>query len=306
MGLSLGCIIGAVTDPGSLVKDAINTVLPKNLAIVGDLAGAYVDFQTGNGLGAAQHALQGLKDLPQAMNALQSTTARCGSHAFEPTPPPVRPPLPQPANAHWQLGTAPGWRGTAITPSHTLQSWQQAAMNATHALAQTATTQTPGLSSLTQFAQTLEKALKLLQDALKQFAPGATLNPKPETTSTSTKPETTSTTTKPSSTDSADDDTKSTSSSSTSSSKKSTSTDSSSKPDSNTTAALKKLDKMSDADFMAAVREGKIPDDVIKDPKAMLAIQQRINHIGEMTKLMTSMMQALHDMQMSIIQNVRV
>jgi len=57
---------------------------------------------------------------------------------------------------------------------------------------------------------------------------------------------------------------------------------------------------------MAAVREGKIPDDVIKDPKAMLAIQQRINHIGEMTKLMTSMMQALHDMQMSIIQNVRV
>ena len=37
----------------------------------------------------------------------------------------------------------------------------------------------------------------------------------------------------------------------------------------------------------------------------MLAINARVAHIGEMTKLMTQMISALHDMQMSILQNVR-
>ena len=38
----------------------------------------------------------------------------------------------------------------------------------------------------------------------------------------------------------------------------------------------------------------------------MMAIQQRMNAISEMNNLMTAMMQALHDMQMAVIQNIRI
>ena len=70
--------------------------------------------------------------------------------------------------------------------------------------------------------------------------------------------------------------------------------------------ALEKLNKLSDAEFMAKIRKGDLPKEITDDPKAMLAIQQRVNHISEMTKMMTAMMKALHDMQMAILQNVRV
>jgi len=64
--------------------------------------------------------------------------------------------------------------------------------------------------------------------------------------------------------------------------------------------------KLSNQDFMNAISNGDVPDAVAKDPKAMLALQQRMNQITEMNQLMTSMLKAIHDMRMSIIQNVRV
>ena len=276
----LGSIVNVVTDPGALVKDAVNSLLPKNLAIVGDIAAAVVDFQTGRPLQAAQHAFSALRDLPQALNGTGTANTRGGSPAFEPAPPPPR------------TTTAPGWRGTAVALPH---------VNTT-AAAPNAQQQTSGLAGFTSM---LDRALKLLQGALGgNLAPPAAQTETPKSngtqasTSTSTKASTEST--------SADDTKKSTetkSSSTKSTSSSSTKSSSSSKSDSTTMA---KLDKMSDGDFMAAVRNGKIPDDVLNDPKAMMQIQARMNQISEMTKLMTSMMQALHDMQMSIIQNVRV
>jgi len=51
---------------------------------------------------------------------------------------------------------------------------------------------------------------------------------------------------------------------------------------------------------------GRIAPEVAKDQTAMMAIQQRMNAISEMNNLMTAMMRAVHDMQMAIIQNIRI
>jgi hypothetical protein len=69
---------------------------------------------------------------------------------------------------------------------------------------------------------------------------------------------------------------------------------------------MKSLDAMNNTDFMNAIRDGKISDAVAKDPAAMRAIQARMDQITQMNQLMTSMLQAMHQMEMSIIQNIRV
>ena len=58
--------------------------------------------------------------------------------------------------------------------------------------------------------------------------------------------------------------------------------------------------------LMRAVSAGQIPKEISDSPSGMLALQARMQHITEMNQLMTSMMQALHQMRMAIIQNVRV
>jgi hypothetical protein len=58
--------------------------------------------------------------------------------------------------------------------------------------------------------------------------------------------------------------------------------------------------------FLQAVTSGNIPPDVANSPSAMAQIQARMNQITQMNQLMTSMMAALHQMEMSIIQNIRV
>jgi hypothetical protein len=98
----IGSAVSSALDPGSIVKDAVNTVLPKELGIVGDIAGAVVDLAERNPVGAARHALEALRDLPQAARAVQdalgSTAGESGksvngrggwrgSPQFEPRPP---------------------------------------------------------------------------------------------------------------------------------------------------------------------------------------------------------------------------
>lgn len=61
-----------------------------------------------------------------------------------------------------------------------------------------------------------------------------------------------------------------------------------------------------DQQFMDAISNGNIPPSVSNDPKAMLALQQRMNRIAEMNQLMTNMIKAMHDMRMAVIQNIRV
>jgi hypothetical protein len=63
---------------------------------------------------------------------------------------------------------------------------------------------------------------------------------------------------------------------------------------------------MSNDQFMQAVTSGNIPPDVANNPSAMAEIQARMNQITQMNQLVTSMMAAMHQMQMAIIQNIRV
>jgi len=267
MGLSLGNVVSVFTDPGALVKDAVNSLLPKNMAVVGSIAGAVVDFQTGRPFQGAQHAFQALKDLPQALNGA-NVNKPPGSLEFEPSPPPLRP-------------NGPSWRGTAAPQPKSPDAVE---------------TPKPQSSELSGFMSMLEKALKLLKSALGgQTEPAATTKPKADGASEETGSSTKSGATKPK-----DDD--ETSTSTKSSTTKSSSSSSTKKSE---TTTLAKLNKMSDGDFMQAVIKGKIPDEILSDPKAMMQIQTRLNHISEMTRLMSSMMQALHDIQMNVIQNVR-
>jgi len=38
----------------------------------------------------------------------------------------------------------------------------------------------------------------------------------------------------------------------------------------------------------------------------MMAVQERMNEVTQMNNLMTGMMRAIHDMQMAVIQNIRI
>ena len=57
--------------------------------------------------------------------------------------------------------------------------------------------------------------------------------------------------------------------------------------------------------FMQAVTSGKIPDSVANSQSAMMQVQARMNQITQMNQLVTGMMAAMHQMEMSIIQNIR-
>lgn len=68
---------------------------------------------------------------------------------------------------------------------------------------------------------------------------------------------------------------------------------------------ITKFFAQSDADLMAAVRDGKLPDAVKDDPAAMQRLQLRMNEISEMNQLVSQMLAALHDMNKAVIQNIR-
>ena len=69
---------------------------------------------------------------------------------------------------------------------------------------------------------------------------------------------------------------------------------------------MAQLNSMSDSAIRDAVIHGRISPELAKDQTAMMAIQQRMNAISEMNNLMTNMMKALHDMQMAVVQNIRI
>jgi hypothetical protein len=251
MSLGVGNLVSAVIDPGKIVREVVDAVLPEQLDVVADLAGAAASYYSGRPLQAVGHLAQAMKDLPQAFD--------------------------QPGGAVRAGGS---WRGP---PGG---SWRDAGSPAF---------QPPPPPSRGSDAGdfSLDKLLSLLQsilDALGGKKAAAASGSSPA--SKGSKP------------GAAEDDSPSGSTStSTSTTKKSSSSSSStSKED----TALEKLNKLSDAEFMAKIRKGDLPKEITDDPKAMLAIQQRVNHISEMTQMMSAMMKALHDMQMAILQNVRV
>lgn len=76
-----------------------------------------------------------------------------------------------------------------------------------------------------------------------------------------------------------------------------------------TTAGAASADEffqLSDTELMNAVKTRRIPDSVKKDAAQMAALQARIHEITEMNQLITQMLNAMHQMSMAVIQNVRV
>lgn len=63
---------------------------------------------------------------------------------------------------------------------------------------------------------------------------------------------------------------------------------------------------MSDKAMMDAVRDGKIPESVSKDPDQMRRLQVRMQDAAQMNQLITMMLTALHEMNKQVIQNLRV
>ena len=97
-------------------------------------------------------------------------------------------------------------------------------------------------------------------------------------------------------------------SASTSSASATGSTSGSSSPSSSSSATpadLQSLMALSPDQFMQAVTSGKIPDSVANSQSAMMQVQARMNQITQMNQLVTGMMAAMHQMEMSIIQNIR-
>ncbi|HEX7558664.1 MAG TPA: hypothetical protein VF386_05675, partial [Usitatibacter sp.] len=56
----LSSIASAVTDPGKLVSEVANSILPSNMKGVGEALGGIVDFETGHPLQALSHLTDAL------------------------------------------------------------------------------------------------------------------------------------------------------------------------------------------------------------------------------------------------------
>lgn len=61
----------------------------------------------------------------------------------------------------------------------------------------------------------------------------------------------------------------------------------------------------SDDQLLQAIRQGRIPQDVVESREGMLRLQQRMNDIQQMNALMTNMLRAMHEMEMEVIRHVR-
>ncbi|HEY6476088.1 MAG TPA: hypothetical protein VI456_05865, partial [Polyangia bacterium] len=100
MGFSIGSLVSDITsvatDPGKLVGDLANSVLPSNMKAIGDVLGGITDINAGNPLAALSHLTDALKDLPQLLQSLSGAAGGAagaakpaGTAAAEPTPPPT-------------------------------------------------------------------------------------------------------------------------------------------------------------------------------------------------------------------------
>jgi hypothetical protein len=57
--------------------------------------------------------------------------------------------------------------------------------------------------------------------------------------------------------------------------------------------------------FMTAIKEGKIPPEVLNSQVGMMMLQERMGEINRMFQMMTQMMDAMHQMNMAIVRNIR-
>jgi hypothetical protein len=322
--------ITKLADVGSAMKDIVNGLLPKQLGVVGDVAGAVVDFKSGNVVGAVQHGIEALRDLPQAAKGLQQGAMGHGHVGFlnrrpalEPSPPPLLSRAGKPfdwgallqaikaltaaLNAHGTAATGKPAAATdkpaAATDKPAAAADKPAASDAAHAAA-------PGSTGSTARNETAVAT---------RDGNGVSVSPR-RASSTATTTVTVRTTTvetspwvgeprtpapaKPADTSPASG--ASASSWTNGASTPAASTPAASASSGQTISSLSQLQSMSDAAIRDAVIHGRISPEIAKDQGAMMALQQRMNAISEMNNLMTAMMRAMHDMQMAIIQNIRI
>jgi hypothetical protein len=69
--------------------------------------------------------------------------------------------------------------------------------------------------------------------------------------------------------------------------------------------AIDLANKLGPEGLMEAIRDGKLPKDIMNSPAAMQVINQRIMDYQTMMTMMSNMMKAMHDLQMTLANNVR-
>jgi hypothetical protein len=293
----LGSIGKALTDPGAIAQEALGNVLPKDISgVLGNVVAGAVDLSTGNEHQALQHTLLGLADLPQLGRSGASALSNLSSGG----------------SANFEPGHPPGAAGNMVANG----SWRQHPSLQSllhHRLKHHRKEQQP--INITININGAPEGAKSSGSSSGAKAGGSTDTAK---TGGSTDTAKTGGSTDTAKTGGSTDAAKTGGSTdaaktggSTDAAKTGGSTDAAktggSTPATQTSSAdLQKLLGMNNTDFMNAVRNGQIPDSVMNDPKAMMMIQDRMNQITQMNQLMTSMMQAMHQMEMSIIQNIRV
>jgi hypothetical protein len=279
----LSAVTKAFTDPGALVQDALVSVLPKEIGdVVGNVAAGAVDLYAGKELQALQHGLAALADLPQltksAGSALSKLTA--GSPGFEPSPPGGR---------AGQMVASGSWRNPATLQNSLQKLTQSLSGHGGNITVNININGTPGQGTATATAVPATPSGAATQASSSGPTVGASTS---ATSASATTASAASPTTSASGT--------------TNASGASGSSNVAATPGKDGKYDMAALGAMDNTDFMNAIRDGKISDKVANDPAAMRAIQARMDGISQMNQLMTSMMQAMHQMEMSIIQNIRV
>ncbi len=322
---SLGSLTKVVTDPGALVQDALNKVLPKEISgVVGNVAAGLVDYYSGNEVMAAKHGLEALQDLPQmAKCTVEAERRRHGRLRTLPQAPdssvgrfvrncwnagesPVAPAAAQrPRNQYHHQRERHAWPERAPQTQETGPSgnmaWRhtpgQGAWDRSHR------TTAGGTRHTTIAAPKVSSTPTPITADAGSTGSASSANSSAKTTSTdSTAPTGTANSTAATGTANSTGSTASANSSASTGS-----ADSSAKAGSaDSSAAMATLNNMSDSDFMNAIQSGKLDPSIKNDPAAMRAIQARMDAISQMNQLLTSMMQAMHQMEMAIIQNIRV
>lgn len=253
---------------GNIAEKLLDTLLPKELESVGDLVSMAINYGTGNYPAAIEDGLDLLKDLPGVLNNLGQNAA-----------------------------TAPGTTPWGSTPL----------LNLVNSLApNTATVASAPIGAppaLDQNGARLASPPLNAPPALDANGAPLTIVPsehvqsKPAAKATSGDTPTTVKSSLGSSTTKSSE--KSTEASSTSAAKKS-----------ENSAGVEATKKFLDAhknpeDLMAQVRNGNIPEEILNSPAGMMMLQDKLHKIQELNTLMSQMLKAMHDMTMSIIQNMR-
>jgi len=327
-GLSSLGGIGKLLDPGALVKDVVNGFLPKDMKVVGDLAGAVVDFKMGNPIGAAQHAMEAVKDLPQAAKSLQGGAANGAAKdaagaadkkpELEPTPPPASgESKPLDVGGLFAaikkltdlLSGLTGKTGAATSGKPEEQTKRGASTP------DAASPKTEGNWRRASDDQLHDARVKIETSRKEHTTTSWVGQPPAPTPAASTKGSAAPTATTPAAAPASGSGSAPTPAADSpapaapappSASAPTAASPSVASAKGQTITSLDQIKGMSDGAIRDAVINGRISPEIAKDQTAMMVLQQRMNAITEMNNLMTGMMRALHDMQMAVIQNIRI